>query len=688
MNFRRGAVTAGIIAVLIVILIGLMIAAILGVLGDQWTAVATAAITILGLILAWWQQQAGRPPAGDAARELATQLTAQVLSDWTAELPNRGLEEHGRRMSLRWRIVAGSNPGAELAAELGAEGTLRQLTDCLRRDADRGKLPRLVLTGEMGAGKTASCVLLILELAERDNCLPVLFPLATWDPGTSLAVWMTRQLPEILGVPGTTKYDQRVAATLVDRYILPILDGLDEGRAEPAATRAALKAIDDQLGGRPFVLTCRSEEFGQANRGGTLHQATIVELQPLRPEEVRDILLRYEPASVHGPLAPLVAELHDQPAGPLAEALSTPFMVSLARDTGGSLPEPPPGTVIPEAAEVYRQDLMGAFITKAYARDPSVGPEEAQRYLRFLARRTDKAGRLAWWLLRREVPRAVFLLVNVSIAGPLTAGLGALFFTLFDRTWLGFWIGLGAGVGGAFLVEFVGQDEPRRARPRLRSKGAPEPEDLIRIVIFGVTGGVPLAVGAWILYWGAKYVVVGGMLAALSFAVARYLSQPNDPLTALTPDNMLRADRAAVFYAWLEGAIPGALIGAYLGFAFHSGHRSAFDSLGLLTYSPSVLALLGGACGCVISGIGLAELAFWSGSWGRFIVTRLWLARQRRTPLELMSFLDDAYRRQVLRQANGYYEFRHRSLQRYLAEPSPEVSVGAPGAGAGRGASA
>ncbi len=688
MIFRRGAVTVAIIAALIAILVGLMIAAILGVLGDQWIAVATAAITILGLVLAWWQQQAGRPAPGDGARELAKQLTAQVLSDWSAELPNRGLEEHGRRMSLRWRIAAGSNPGAELAAELGDEGTLRQLTRSLGRDADRGKPPRLVLTGEMGAGKTATCILLILELAERGGWLPVLFPLATWDPETPLEKWMTQQLPEILGVPGKTKYDQRVAAILVDRFILPILDGLDEGRSEPSATRAALKSIDDQMGGRPFVLTCRSEEFARANGAGALHQAMIVELQPLRPDEVRDILLKYEPASVHGPLEPVVAQLHDQPTGSLAEALSTPFMVSLVRDTGGSLPEPPPGALVPEAAEVYRQNLIGAFIRKAYARDSQITPEQAQGYLRFLARHTDKAGRMPWWLLRREVPRTVFLLFNVCTAGPITAGLGALFFALFDRAWLGFWIGLSAGVGGAVLVELVGQDEPRRARPRLRSKSVPTPESLVSIVTFGLTGGVPLAVVAWILYSGTRYVLVGGILAALSYAVARYLSQPNDPLTALTPDNVLRADRAAVLYAWLEGAIPGALIGAYLGAAFRSGHRPAFDSLALLKYSSPTLALLGAACAAMISGVGLAELAFWSGSWGRSIVTRLWLARRRSTPLRLMSFLDDAYKRQVLRQANGYYEFRHRSLQRYLAEPSPGAAVGVSGAGAGRTASA
>lgn len=681
MIFRRGSVTAWIIGALITILIGLMIAAIFGVLGDQWIAVASAAITVLGLLLVYWQQQAGRPGPVERAQELAKQLAAQVVSDWTAELPNRGLEEHGRRMNLRWRLADGSNPDAELAAELGTEGTLGQLIDSLRRDVDRGKLPRVALTGQMGAGKTAACILLIIGLAERNASLPVLFPLATWDGRIPLDEWMARQLPEVLGIPGTTRYDQQVAIALVRRNILPVLDGLDEGRTEPAHIATALRSIDTQLSGRPFVLTCRSEEFTRANHGGALHQATIAELQPLGADEVADVLLRYEPASVHGPLAPLVATLKDEPGGPVAEALSTPFMVSLARDTG-CLPDASPGPRAPDAAEAFRQRLLGAFVARAYERDSAIVPEQAQHYFRFLARHTDQAGRLAWWLLYRDMPRAVFLVINLCLAGPVTAGLGALFFALYDRPWLGFWIGLGAGAGGALLLELADQDQPRRAMPKFRSKRVPPAEDLARIVVFGLTGGLPLAVGSWILYSNTRYVIIGAVLAALSFAVGRYLSEPNDPLAAVTPDNLLRADRASVWYAWLAGAAPGALIGAYLGFAFHGAHRPAFDTLGILRFPSPVLALLGAAYGCVLSGYGLAALAIGSGSWGRFIVTRLWLTRRGSAPLRLMRFLDDAYQRQVLRQANGYYEFRHRSLQRYLAGTGPEVSAGAAGAAA------
>jgi NACHT domain len=675
MRLRHTGVTIGIYVILIAILIGVIVAAGFDVLDSQWVAAVSAAIPILITLLASSQSKARQHAPEDTARELARQLAPQVLGDWTAEMPGRGLEP-GRRMGLRWQLVEGSNPSADMAVTLAGQGTLDQLTDCIGRDADRGRLPRVVVTGDIGGGKTAVCVLLIVELAERHNRLPVLFQLATWDPGTSLHGWMARQMPEIFPAIGRTKYDLRVAAILVSRYVLPILDGLDEVR-EPAA---ALQAIDTELSGRPFILTCRTAEFAQANAGSVLHQALIVELQPLRPDEVRGILLKYEPASVHGPLAPLVAVLEGQPTGPVAESLTTPFMVSLARDAGASVPDLLSAATGPDATDRIKRHLLGTFVRKAYANDEHISPAEARHYLRFLARHTDAAGRLAWWRLHLAVPRVLFLSVAVCVAGAACSGLAALFFALFNRPQLGFWIGLGAGIVGAFIVELVPQDDPRRARPRFRSVRVPMPYELARTLGFGLTGAAALAVIVSFLYTSVRYIVIGSVVSGLTFAVARYVSQPNDPLKVVTPRSLLRADRTAVLYAWLVGAVPGALTGAYLGFSFRAGHRPVYDSLGLLRYPSPVLALLGALGGCVLSGAGLGLMAMGSSSWGRFIWTRLWLAGRGSTPLELISFLQCAYQRGVLRQVNGYYEFRHRVLQRYLAESSPENPDGVPGA--------
>jgi MFS family permease len=429
----------------------------------------------------------------------------------------------------------------------------------------------------------------------------------------------------------------------------------------------------------PFVLACRTAEFTQANAGSVLQQSVVIELLPLKPGEVAGILCDYGAADTGGPQAALVANLADEPTGPVAEALSTPFMVSLARDTRAPLADMLPGAGAPDPVDEIRRHLLGRFADNAFRRDDGGTSDQTRRHLQFLARNADEAGRIAWWQLHRPVPRAVFFAAAVGIAGTVCSGLAAIFFTLFARPLLGFLIGLTLGILGALVVEFVPQDDPRRSRPRLRSVRAPAPNEMARVVGFGVTGSVALATMAWFLYTPAGYAVIGGILSGLTFAVARYVSQPNDPLKVVTPLSMLRADRMAVLIAWLTGAIAGALTGFYFGIAFRGGHRPGYDTLAILRQPTLILGLLGAAGGCALSAAGLGLMATGSSSWGRFAWTRLWLAARRAIPLRLMRFLEDACDRGVLRRVNGYYEFRHRSLQRYLAEPSPDAPAGPAG---------
>jgi hypothetical protein len=53
--------------------------------------------------------------------------------------------------------------------------------------------------------------------------------------------------------------------------------------------------------------------------------------------------------------------------------------------------------------------------------------------------------------------------------------------------------------------------------------------------------------------------------------------------------------------------------------------------------------------------------------WGNFVTTRVWLAYTRQTPLQLMTFLEDAHKLGVLRQVGAVYQFRHALLQERLA---------------------
>ena len=604
------------------------------------------------------------PTLSDAKSELG----GKVKAEWNQEMHSRGLSER-HRMAVRWQRVDGSDLLSALASELGESGQLEQLTTCFGQQVRAGKVARLVVTGDMGAGKTAACVLLTDELGEDSPLVPVPFQLASWDPGTGLLDWMIDEL--LANYPFL--HDCKLAGDLVRGQILPILDGLDELR-DPAA---ALRRITAELVGRSFVLTSRTQEFEAANGGGVFREALIAQLQPLQAEEVCVILGDH--AQGNGKLGQLVDELDRDPTGLMAEALRTPFMLSLAIEAGQDFPPRLLDASGPDAVEAIQRYLLGTLVAEAYAPVPTRGKydpdiqHKAARYLGFLARNVAPPGtyRLAWWHLHKAVPRAVFFCVAIFNAVVTCSALAAAFFDLFQRPWLGFWIGLAAGIIGAFIVELIPPENPRRARPSLRSFRVPTPYALLRTLGFGLTGGAACGAMAWFLFGPVYYALIGATLSGITFALARYVSQPSDPMKVVTPDSLLRTDRTVVLYAFVAGGIAGALTGAYLGGSFSAGHRHGLDDLHILTLPAPAQALLGALGGFALSALGLGLMALGSASWGRFILTRMWLAARGSVPFDLMEFLSEARRRGVLRQVNGYYEFRHRLLQDYLAALDP-----------------
>ncbi|MGI5375608.1 NACHT domain-containing protein [Streptomyces sp. CA-251387] len=663
MNWDRQA--AAVRAVLAVVVVATVVVVGLGLRDggpgpvELWFALVGVVLPVVGIVL-----QSRRP--GVTVDEAASALAQKVTQEWRKESRSRGLYEE-RRMAVRWRREPGSERSSQLSAELPDEGVLDQLTGAFTRHARAGHLSRLVVTGEPGAGKTALCVLLSLE-PTQPGVVPVLFPLSSWDPTCSLTDWMTDELARNHPAVGERVRDRRFAEELLREHVLPVLDGLDEA----SDRAAALHAIQEELVGRSFVLTCRAAEFAGLEPGRVLRDALVVRLQPLRADEAGGVLER---AGGEG-MGPLLATLDAHPDGPVARALETPFMLSLAVALGGALPEELLRADDVDAEQRIKRYLLGNFVTEAYRRTPDnpkvpFPADEAWRYLSFLARQAEPGThRFAWWHLHRSVPRGVFLAVAMANAALACSAAAVILFALFERPWLGLWIGLGAAVVGALVVELVPQDAPRRAKPRLRSVRPPSRHALQRVLGFGAMGGAACAVIVAFLYERPVHVVVSALLSGLTFAAARYFSEPSDPLEAVTPVSLLRSDRTTIRYAWLTGAVPGALTGAYLGAALKEGRRTPqLDDVHLIDALPSAVeALLGAASGALLSSVGLGMMALGSSAWGRFLPSRAWLALRGHTPRRLILFAEDARERGVLRQVNGYYEFRHSLLHRHLAD--------------------
>ncbi len=214
--------------------------------------VASLAAAVATIWLAWVESTSSPSDLGLGA--VADQLADTVFNQWDAELEIRQVHDPlplpvawdsadasltddwasiRRRATLgTWPPQPPGHPWAANPAQLA--GRDDDITDVL------GRIPtgRLVILGEPRAGKTVLAVRLLLGLRKRrasGGPVPVLLPLASWDPATrELGTWLEGQL--VLEHPGLAaaapdavgRGRTRAKALLEARLVLPILDGLDE----------------------------------------------------------------------------------------------------------------------------------------------------------------------------------------------------------------------------------------------------------------------------------------------------------------------------------------------------------------------------------------------------------------------------------------------------------------------------
>ena len=665
-----------------------------------------------------------RPPdAPDEPDELdraARELAAAIGRQWTAEVELRSLDRPSpvpltwssteREVAAAASSVLGLRPGEE-PERLVLSGDLTDIVTKFRRIPAR----QLVVLGEPGAGKSVLAILFTLALLADPlpgEPVPVLLPLASWNPHTEhLHAWLARRLvEEYPGLANTGTYGEDAALRLVlEGRVIPVLDGLDE--TPPGLRTAAIDAIDRAVaGGRPIVVTCRSAEYEAAVRqeGALLVRAAVVEIDPVQVEDAIDFLTaRRRPGETRWQA--VVHWLRREPGGALAQALRTPLMVDLAR-TAYKNPASHPGelcdtTRFPDRASVERH-LLDAYLPAVYARNPAppdrptrlrdYDPVRARHWLAFLARHLERQDTydLAWWRLDRAVPSHVVGLY-----------LGLLPAVLFALTG---WLAAGPAIGAVYAVSFgaagfVTHRAMRRPGPlRVEARFAGTAFGFARRFAIGAVIGVCLGFGWSLPAW------VSGLLAVvfgLAVGVHVWLDTPLDANRVSSPASVLRDDRTAtlaltasfavslgLFYTLalmltpddptteildgrfdvvlgVAGGVAAGLLGRFLvpnpgGIAYAAAGVIIGGQVFQPTQSVVRACVAGGLFGL---SVGLSVCL--ARAWGALGPTIVWLAARGRVPWNLVTFLDDAHHRGVLRQVGAVYQFRHARLQERLAEP-------------------
>ena len=453
---------------------------------NQAAAVVAAVFAVVAVVVAVpgglsAAERLSTPEQLDAAAGL---LAREVLRQWREEVARRGLAG-GPPLTVRWSAtgqpvadavgsvaaaVAGP-AGAGRVVRLRLSGSVEQVVEEFRRLA----VPRVVVLGAPGAGKTSLLALLtvgLLEQAPGTGPVPVLLTVSSWDPAAEdLYAWMARRLTEdYLGLGNVRAYGASAARDLLaDHRLLPVLDGLDE---MPAASRTqALSAVNDLPTSAPLVLACRTAEYGEAVRaGGVLRAAAVVELEPVSVDAALAWLRADSPRTADAVRARVES---DGAGGPLSEVLATPLMAFLVRAVYQTA-QPDSAELadrvrFPDQAMIERH-LLEQYVPVAFTENlrrrrlsgrpggtPPVSrqersprpwaPDRAVAWLAFLAghlaqQRDDD---LSWWRLRhRSRALGTAMAVTVGIVAGLAFG-----------TYTGTDYGLAAGLRYGFAFGLV-----------------------------------------------------------------------------------------------------------------------------------------------------------------------------------------------------------------------------------------
>ncbi|MEU5896485.1 NACHT domain-containing protein [Streptomyces venezuelae] len=393
------------------------------------------------------------PPPDPVAvlRQTADALAEAVRVQWAQEARLRRLQDP-EPLNVRWRradrLLADDTRnirrGRPVPEPRPGDTCLASIATAFEEVPSR----RMVVLGSPGSGKSVLAVCCTLDLLRRrtpGTPVPVIFPLAAWDPGTApLRTWLIERLVTEYRPLAATSDGTPLAAALLDAgLITPVLDGFDE--LPPAlygtAMRALNAALDDDM---PVLVTSRTTAWRTTVEcSDVLTGAEVLELLPLEFTEATSYLERTA-RPLRGPrghrttvwtpvLDTLRQDARAPAAGALLQILSNPLMVTLARTAYGDASRDPQELLDdPRFATKagIEEHLLDAFVPAVFGEtdaDARWRAADAGRWLAWLARELERRGskRLAWWELYLCVPRMLRLAAPALLAQTLTFVLAA-----------------------------------------------------------------------------------------------------------------------------------------------------------------------------------------------------------------------------------------------------------------------
>ncbi|MGH8572906.1 MAG: XRE family transcriptional regulator, partial [Gammaproteobacteria bacterium] len=393
--------------------------------------------------------------------------------------------------------------------------------------------------------------------------------------------------------------DRTVAEQLLATgRVMPVLDGFDEItsglRADAIVGINAALRTGDQL-----LLTSRPAEYAAAVKAGdVLTSAAVVMLTDLTGKEVRSYLPLTTRKAGDGTVGtkwdPVLKRSYDSAgATELAEVLSTPLMVALARAIFSDTDADPAELLELTSATELEDRLLAGFIPAVYSRvhhsSQPCSAADAHHYLGFLANHLRKLGTydLAWWQLVAATPRILvglasgLMIAFMVLFGTWTLGLLGTWTNNGHTAWLvaGVVVAVMCGAAGGSIIGVGLRVRPSPARIRLRIDSS----QLVRVRHDLALGFRSWRTMIWFLAWsgsGAAFGLVAtrllnsqnavaaglaaGLIAGtgiwLVITVVRALGRPVDPTDTISPAELMNTDRTTALHQGLIIGIGSATV--------------------------------------------------------------------------------------------------------------------------------